>query len=69
MFTALLLTTLFFSIYPWIQVDYSEKRFWWTMWPIIGIASPFAFVGSILWATKTNKKFDEENPTIKEEQK
>lgn len=57
LFTAWLLATLTFSIYPWIQVDYSDNKAWWTIWPIVGVVSPVLFFGSIYWAVKSNKKF------------
>jgi len=56
LFTVWLFACAFFFIYSLIQVDYSEKKFWWGAWPAITVISFLAFVGSIVWFTKSNKK-------------
>lgn len=57
LFVILLVGLVFFSVMGWVFTDYAESKFWQTAWVVIALASIPAFIGSIVWFSKSRKKW------------
>lgn len=57
LFVILCLGLVFLAVMGWVFTDYAESKFWQTAWVVIAIAAIPAFIGSVIWFSKSQSKW------------
>lgn len=57
LFVILLIALVGLAVMGWVFTDYAESKFWQTAWIVIALAAIPAFIGTIIWFSKSQKKW------------